>query len=75
MLELAANAVEATCLTQQGSGLMEIERDSLRDALATNVEHPVVVAHAGIGSRFASYRHFVDVAVEQSVKIERTQQR
>lgn len=54
---------------------MEIEGDSLLHALATDVEHPVIVAHAGLVARLAPYRNFFDAAVKQAMKIERAQQR
>ena len=74
VLELAANAVDATVFAQSGTRLMKIERDSLLDTLSANIEHPIVVAHPRLAARLASYRHLVDVAVEQAVKIERAQQ-
>ena len=74
VLKLAANAVDATVFAQSGTRLMKIERDSLLDTLSANIEHPIVVAHPRLAARLASYRHLVDVAVEQAVKIERAQQ-
>ena len=63
-LEGTAHIVHLAVLDKTGAGLVETEGHIFLNALATEVEYPVVVAGACLAARFAPCAHLLDGVVE-----------
>ena len=74
-LQAARDAKETAILAERGSRLFEIEWNIGGDALAADVEHPIVITDAGITARFPAYRHLLNPRAKAAKEVNVFQQR